>query len=206
MNLAEDNLNNWMTSATIPGVEGLYFVGTFDRRITFYSQQVRAFQLVRAMHESGMADTNGSIAVVGAGAAGVTCALALALLDCRVTLFDPADEVLQLQSDSPRLLHPHIYEWPSLGSLERDAALPFLNWELETGGAVAAKLVQEFHGHRARLQQKLFWKERHRLTSLAPEGSEWRLTFDNGSSYVVKQVILAMGFGEEKESRGCRHL
>ena len=70
MNLAEDNLNNWMTSATIPGVEGLYFVGTFDRRITFYSQQVRALQLVRAMHESGKVDTNGSIAVVGAGAAG----------------------------------------------------------------------------------------------------------------------------------------
>ncbi|WP_428412766.1 ABC-three component system protein [Pararhizobium sp.] len=200
MNLAEDNLNNWMTSGTIPGVEGLYFVGTLDRRITFYSQQVRALELVRAMHESGKVDTSESIAVVGAGAAGVTCALALALLDCRVTLFDPADEVLQLQSDSPRLLHPHIYEWPSLGSLERDAALPFLNWELETGGAVAAKLVQEFHGHRARLQQKLFWKERHRLTSLAPEGSEWRLNFDNGSSYVVKQVILAMGFGEEKKA------
>ena len=206
MNLAEDNLNNWMTSGTIPGVEGLYFVGTLDRRITFYSQQVRALELVRAMHESGKVDTSESIAVVGAGAAGVTCALALALLDCRVTLFDPADEVLQLQSDSPRLLHPHIYEWPSLGSLERDAALPFLNWELETGGAVAAKLVQEFHGHRARLQQKLFWKERHRLTSLAPEGSEWRLNFDNGSSYVVKQVILAMGLRRGKESRGCRHL
>lgn len=200
MKLAEKNLNDWLSSATVPGVDGLYFVGTFDRRITFYSQQIRALRLARAMHEAGKIDANGSIAVVGAGAAGVTIALALALLDCRVTLFDPADEVLQLQSDSPRLLHPHIYEWPSLGSLENDAGLPFLNWGLHTGGVVAAKLVQEFHGHQARLQQKLVWKARHELTSLAQEGSEWRLRFDDGSNFVAQQVILAMGFGNEKKT------
>ncbi|PZP59551.1 MAG: hypothetical protein DI604_32185, partial [Delftia acidovorans] len=113
MKLAEDNLEHWLSSATVPGADGLYFVGTFDRRITFYSQQVRALRLARAMREAGKIEANDSVAVVGAGAAGVTMALALALLDCRVTLFDPADEVLQLQSDSPRLLHPHIYEWPS---------------------------------------------------------------------------------------------
>ncbi|MEZ2127619.1 MULTISPECIES: ABC-three component system protein [unclassified Sinorhizobium] len=200
MKLAEENLDHWLSSATIPGVDGLYFVGTFDRRITFYSQQVRALRLARAMHEAGKTDANGSIAVVGAGAAGVTIALALALLDCRVTLFDPADEVLQLQSDSPRLLHPHIYEWPSLGSLENDAGLPFLNWGLDTGGVVAAKLVQEFHGHQARLQQNLVWKSRHELTSLTQEGSEWRLRFDDGSNFVAQQVVLAMGFGDEKKT------
>lgn len=200
MKLAEDNLEHWLSSATVPGADGLYFVGTFDRRITFYSQQVRALRLARAMREAGKIEANDSVAVVGAGAAGVTMALALALLDCRVTLFDPADEVLQLQSDSPRLLHPHIYEWPSLGSLENDAGLPFLNWDLDTGGVVAAKLVEEFHGHRARLQQKLVWKARHKLTNLAQEGSEWRLHFDNDSSYVVKQVVLSMGFGDEKKT------
>ncbi|MBX4996127.1 hypothetical protein ABID08_006140 [Rhizobium binae] len=200
MKLAENNLEHWISSASIPSAEGLYFVGTFDRRITFYSQQVRALRLARAMHEAGKIEANDSVAVVGSGAAGVTIALALALLDCRVTLFDPADEVLQLQSDSPRLLHPHIYEWPAVGSLENDAGLPFLNWQLDEGGTVASKLAQEFHGHRAQLQQKLVWKERHKLSALAQEGSEWRLHFDNGQSYVFKQVVLSMGFGDEKKT------
>lgn len=200
MKLVEDNLEHWLFSATVPSADGLYFVGTFDRRITFYSQQVRALRLARSLYEAGKIDANDSIAVVGAGAAGVTIALALALLDCRVTLFDPADEVLQLQSDSPRLLHPHIYEWPALGSLETDAGLPFLNWELDDGGTVAAKLAQEFHGHRAQLQQKLVWKDRHKLSALAQEGSEWRAHFDNGHSYIFKQVVLSMGFGDEKKT------
>lgn len=192
-----DRLNDWITASTLPGSDGLYFLGTFERRITFYSQQVRAFRLVRALHERGILKPNDTIAVVGGGAAGVTCALALGLLDYDVSLYDPAVEVLQLQSASPRLLHPHIYEWPALGSLDKSAGLPFLDWDLDTGKPIAKRLAAEFHSHNAMLP-KLIWNKGTRLEKLEKSGAEWRMTFAGGTSKIVQRVFLAMGFGDER--------
>ncbi|MDW9636049.1 hypothetical protein GYB73_08655 [Sinorhizobium meliloti] len=197
MTATTDTLDDWITASTLPGSDGLYFLGTFERRITFYSQQVRAFRLVRALHERGILKSNDTIAVVGGGAAGVTCALALGLLDYDVSLYDPADEVLQLQSASPRLLHPHIYEWPALGSLDKSAGLPFLDWDLDTGKPIAERLAAEFHSHNA-LLPKLIWKKRSRLEKLEKSGAEWRLAFTDSTTKIVQKVFLAIGFGEEK--------
>jgi hypothetical protein len=66
-----DELDDWIASSMLAGSDGLYFVGAFERRITFYSQQVRAFRLVRALHEKGKLKATDTVAVVGAGAAGV---------------------------------------------------------------------------------------------------------------------------------------
>ncbi|MGO8257730.1 ABC-three component system protein [Rhizobium ruizarguesonis] len=192
-----DPLNDWITASTLPGSDGLYFLGTFERRITFYSQQVRAFRLVRALHERGILKPNDTVAVVGGGAAGVTCALALGLLDYDVSLYDPAVEVLQLQSASPRLLHPHIYEWPAPGSLDKSAGLPFLDWDLDTGKPIAKRLAAEFHSHNAMLP-KLIWNKGTRLEKLEKLGAEWRMTFAGGVSKIVQKVFLTMGFGDER--------
>lgn len=193
----EDTLDDWIETSSLPGSDGLYFLGTFERRITFYSQQVRAFRLVRALHERGILKANDAIAVVGGGAAGVTSALALGLLDYDVSLYDPAAEVLQLQSASPRLLHPHIYEWPALGSLDKSAGLPFLDWDLDVGKPIAKRLAAEFHSHNAMLP-KLIWKQQHGLEKLEKAGTEWRLLFAGGAAKIFQKVFLAMGFGDER--------
>ncbi|RTL94125.1 MAG: hypothetical protein EKK31_31165, partial [Hyphomicrobiales bacterium] len=190
-------MDDWIETSSLPGSEGLYFLGTFERRITFYSQQVRAFRLVRALHERGVLKANDAVAIVGAGAAGVTSALALGLLGYDVSLYDPAVEVLQLQSASPRLLHPHIYEWPALGSLDKSAGLPFLDWNLDTGKPIAKRLAAEFHSHNAMLP-KLIWKQQHRVEKLEKPGTEWRLTFADGASKIFQKIFLAMGFGDER--------
>jgi hypothetical protein len=192
-----DSLGNWIEMSSLPGSDGLFFLGTCERRITFYSQQVRAFRLARALHERGVIKGGDAIAVVGAGAAGVTSALALGLLGYDVGLYDPAVEVLQLQSASPRLLHPHIYEWPALGSLDKSARLPFLDWNLDTGKPIAKRLAAEFHSHKAMLP-KLIWNPQHRVEKLEKAGTEWRLTFANGNSKIYQKVLLAMGFGDER--------
>ncbi|MFG1267618.1 ABC-three component system protein [Xanthobacter sp. DSM 14520] len=192
-----DPLADWITTSSLPGSEGLYFLGTFERRITFYSQQVRAFRLIRALHERGVLKGNDAIAVVGAGAAGVTSALALGLLGYDVSLYDPAVEVLQLQSASPRLLHPRIYEWPKLGSLEKSAGLPFLDWRLATGKPIVEQLAAEFHSYNA-LLPKLIWNKGTQLEKLEKSGMEWRLTFAGGTTRIVQKVFLAMGFGDER--------
>src|SRR5262249_53279675 len=98
MGLSSFPWEDWLHLAENPAEGGLYFVGTFERRITFYSQQVRALRFVHALHESGNLKSTDNIAVVGAGAAGVTAATAFALLANDVTLFDPATSILQLQS------------------------------------------------------------------------------------------------------------
>lgn len=185
--------------ARIPERKRLYFVGPFCPRITFYSQQVRALQLAHALHAQHLIGLNETVAVVGAGAAGTTLATALALLDYQVTLYDRAADVLQLQSNSPRLLHPHIYEWPRLGSLDGRAGLPLLDWTGGPGKDVVAKLRMQFETLQPRLP-KLHFQACRDLTSLVDNGGEWELTFDTESEPEVrkpKHVILTLGFGTE---------
>ena len=81
----------------------LFVIGSFDRRITFYSQQVRALSLVHALKELGYLHSNPRIAVVGGGAAGVAAAAAAALVSkSHVVLFEWAVELLPLQSTTDR--------------------------------------------------------------------------------------------------------
>lgn len=125
------------------------------------------------------------IAGVGAGAAGIMSA-------CRpgaawvtsLTLYDLAGDVLQLRSGSPRLIHPHIYEWPAMGSLESRAGLPFLDWEEGWGADVSDQLRVKVQKIKTALPA-LISKGGIPLQFLDPEGAEWRLGFG------------ALGFREE---------
>lgn len=192
-------LEDWIKTATAPGGGGVYFLGAFDRRITFYSQQVRGLRLVYALDAQGLMGEADRIAVVGAGAAGLSFALCAALLGYNVTLFDPADKVLQLQSASSRLLHPHIYEWPDIGSLDKRAGLPLLDWTSSDGGSVCTTLQHEFESALKRLPHLKFQAE-HKLVSMERAEADWCLTLDHKGKELTRRfqkVILAMGFGEE---------
>ena len=191
-----------INASQAPSAKGVYFVGPFNSRITFYSQQVRALRLAHAMHGLDLINGSHQVAVVGAGAAGSTLAAALALLDKQVTLYDPAAQILQLQSASSRLLHPHIYEWPTLGSLDDRAGLPVMDWSAGTGGAVCNALRGEFSKINAPLSNLTF-RSGHQLVAIAPSGSSWQLTFDTSGgpqTRIVQHVVLAMGFGDERPS------
>jgi hypothetical protein len=192
-------LSDWINAATAPGGDGVYFLGAFDRRITFYSQQVRGLRLAHALDAHGLILKSDKIAVVGAGAAGQSFALCAALLGYNVILYDPAKKALQLQSASPRLLHPHIYEWPNIGSLDDRAGLPLLDWMSDTGGSVSGKLQHDFEAALLRLSHLQFQDER-KLVALENVDSVWRLTIDHKGvpeTRRFQKVILAMGFGEE---------
>lgn len=194
---------DWLDVSRNPAdsdLRGLYFIGTFDRRITFFSQQVRALRLADALEQSGILQPGHRVGVVGAGAAGMTIAVAIALLGNDVTLYDPAAKVLQLQSDSPRLLHPHIYEWPRLGSLSDHAGLPILTWSAGKGDAVCAALQASFATADMRLANLRF-EGAHRLGEIERVGEDWRLTLATSvaqETRMFRHVVLAMGFGDEK--------
>jgi hypothetical protein len=193
-------LTEWLHLAEVASTPNLFFLGAADRRITFYSQQVRALRLVHALSEAGRVSNTTRVAVVGAGAAGTTAALALALCDARVDLIDQAGEILQLQSHSERLLHPHIYDWPRRGSLRSDAVLPFLDWSRGSGGTVCAEMRQDFNAAKTNLQ-KLRFRGQTCLIKIDQVLLEWELWLvkdgiEKAEAYDL--VIVALGFGDEK--------
>ena len=120
--------------SAVRGRPNLFVIGCYDRRITFYSQQVRALSLIHALKDLGYLNANPRIAVIGGGAAGVTAAAAAALVsNSNVTLFETAGQLLSLQSTTMRRrLDPHIYDWPAHDTIDPIADLPILDWESGT--------------------------------------------------------------------------
>lgn len=123
---------------------GLYVLGSFDKRITFYAQQVRALTLVRALFEGKDLRAGQRVAVIGGGAAGITAAVASATKGCETHLYERRDSILYLQKESAhRFLHPHIYDWPEEWSTETDAGLPLLNWSAAYANELATNLRRQ---------------------------------------------------------------
>jgi threonine dehydrogenase-like Zn-dependent dehydrogenase len=132
----------------VPGWPHFYVLGCFEIRVTSYNQQVRALNLVHALRKVGLPD-NARIAVVGAGASGLTAAAAAAIWGRRndgqhgwkvVVLDDRPDILALIGHGSARWLHPHIYEWPSQGSETQDAELCIMDWRTGTAGTVIDSL------------------------------------------------------------------
>jgi HEAT repeat protein len=112
----------------VPGRSHIYVLGCFENRITFYTQQVRALNLVFGFRRGLKPDA--AIAVVGSGSGGLTAAAAAAHCGFQVSVFEQKGSILPMLARSySRWLHPHIYEWPREGSEVPAAGLPFLDWD-----------------------------------------------------------------------------
>jgi hypothetical protein len=119
------------SSTSSPIAPPIHFVGCFEPRVTLYFQQVRALNLIHDLLEAGQVPTQGRIAIIGAGAAGITAATALSLAepDAIIDIFEAESQILNYQYNVyGRYLRPHIYKWPAPGASETDAGLPILNW------------------------------------------------------------------------------
>ncbi|WP_156330056.1 NAD(P)-binding protein [Bosea vaviloviae] len=127
----------------------LMVLGTYEKGVTVYAQQVRALNLAYGLVEGGTVPTaprpagnKFRIAVVGGGFAGLTFAAALIAkgVAADIDLFEKRDTLLPLQHGSDaRWLHPRIYDWPDYGSKSQVAMLPLLNW---TAGRASDVVVQ----------------------------------------------------------------
>jgi hypothetical protein len=203
--LAQDILDG----AVVRDRPNLFVIGCFDRRITFYSQQVRALSLVYALKELGYLNANPRIAVVGGGAAGVSAAAAAALVSkSQVVLFETAAELLPLQSiTDKRRLDPHIYDWPAHDTIDPIADLPILDWESGNCKDVRNDVLRGFEDIVIRVAPRLQRRLRHRVTAFSVTPDGYQLDFTNldgpppapGSepSEQFHMVFLAVGFGLE---------
>ena len=190
-----------IAEALVPDTHSVFVLGSFEQRVTVFAQQVRALNLVDAILSRGLLQETGRVAIVGGGAAGITAAVALARAAPNLKtlhLFETRSDVLELQHNSSRYLHPHFYDWPMAGSDNSDAGLPLMNWTAGSAGEVAASLRAQFdHAHRTSI---LSFQADMRVTGLNPSTISTVRVFVPGASSLGKiydVVILAIGFGLE---------
>ncbi|TPN63622.1 hypothetical protein FJ986_23545 [Mesorhizobium sp. B1-1-1] len=194
-------------NARIPGTQSILVLGSFEKRVTVYAQQVRALNLVDAMlSENLVRPEGGKVAIIGGGAAGITAAVALARtcpgLD-KLDLFERSPVILALQHGSRRFLHPHFYDWPAVGSNADAAGLPIMNWTAGPAGNVAASLRAEFEA--TRHNSVLTLHADNNVTNLIPSRlGPIRVVVDKRSAVgrIYDIVILAVGFGLEAHLDG----
>lgn len=184
----------------------IFVLGSFERRVTVYAQQVRALNLVDALLSQGVLRESGRVAIVGGGAAGTTAAVALAKAAPNLKaldLFESRQDVLQLQRNSSRYLHPHFYDWPAPGSSAQDAGLPIMNWTAGTAGEVSAELWRQFDQTQRSSILHLFTGTK--VTGLSPSAASAVRVLVSGASpigRVYDVAILAIGFGLEAFLQG----
>ncbi len=176
----------------VPDHPLVYVLGCLESRVTIHDQQVRAANLIWALQQV-VAPNN--VAVIGAGFAGVTAAIAAERIGLSATVFEAKSKACHIQAGSQRKVHPRLYDWP-LAGWDDAHALPFANW---TPGTVAEAVssveasalehgVQFRFGHRVTgLQWSAVGRPCVTVNSLAGEEP---LEFD--------VIIVAVGFGLEK--------
>jgi hypothetical protein len=208
--------------ATFRVKPGLYLVGSLERGVTVYNQQLRSHNLVWALWElyKRREIAINRVAVVGGGITGLTAAACFLsrLPDVSITLFERLWDFCPLQQGADnRWLHPRIYGWPADGSRAPGASLPVLNWSEGRASDVARTVVGEFSQF-----CKAFDPSCNRLAALlglrhfrihaAENRIEWigtkaersgaffQLSEAEGTAAHFDTIVLATGFGLETVS------
>ncbi|HEX5753185.1 MAG TPA: FAD-dependent oxidoreductase [Archangium sp.] len=197
----------------VPGERGLFVVGCFEKRVTLLSQQVRALNIVFALHQNKRLKAGSKVAVIGGGVAGMTAAAAAARLGCDVTLLEKKNALLYiLRGNTTRLIHPHVYDWPLEGAEREDAALPLLSWK----AGLASGVVKQLENAWAALPERSKIAAIFNVESIhiEMEGNRagqrlitWNISSSTTSSHEEDSfdvVLLTVGFGLERKVDGIQ--
>jgi len=140
-----DDLNDLIDHSTVLRHPNFYMVSSFEQGVTIYKQQVRALNLIYALHAQKRLTKSLPIAVIGGGIAGVTFTAGALTLGYSVHLFEKTTALCHVQKGSmQRWVHPHIYDWPSDKSANKEAGLPILDWRAEAAENVVSAILEDF--------------------------------------------------------------
>lgn len=191
----------------------IFILGSFDRRVTFYSQQVRAFNLIYSLFHEQLLEPNDRIAIVGGGIAGVSAAAAAAFKGCQVTILEKEHEILHLQSNNTtRWIHPFIYDWPLPETMNNESGLPLFNWEANYAADVMSFFKKKWDELQNSFPHKVRVLTNCKLKDNWHQGSRgWKLSWNSDGTTFDEQfkvVIFATGFGVESyvDSNEFSHL
>lgn len=194
----------------------IYLLGSLEKGLTIYRQQVRALNLAWSLLEASPAGSLNRVAIVGGGFAGLTLAAGLLRKGIRhVTLFEKHAALCPLQQGSDvRWVHPHIYEWPDPDSELPSAALPVLNWNAGRASDVVVQVLTEWERLHGEIEARksgqvieVYVNVRHLRVNKNRE-IEWvgqkSLSGEArnvGSKEKFDSIVLAVGFGLEQGAK-----
>ena len=195
----------------------LYLLGTFEKGLTIYNQQVRALNLVWAMIEAAPKDALRQVAVIGGGFAGLTAAAGLLQKGVEhVSVFEKRAALCPLQEGSDtRWVHPRIYDWPNEGSNSPTAALPLLNWNAGRASDVVVEvlraweiLTRPLESSRSKSRIETYVNVKHlRLNKelniewVGEKLNSFLRSAPSGFKEAFGSVIVAVGFGIEPKAQ-----
>lgn len=187
---------SWMQ---VPDYPNVFFIGGNATRVTFSTQQIRALNLVWALHCEHVISAGKEVAIVGGGLAGATAALAASEVGCIVHIFERMPEMFHLQRGAHlRYVHPNIHMWPDKQWDRPSTDLPCLNWRADTAANVAIQVEEQWREFKGTVHEHMgsdvspirYMIDRRPL--LTAEGKEFfQRKFDC--------VIIAAGFGLESD-------
>jgi NAD(P)-binding Rossmann-like domain len=117
--------------ATREGLKNVYVLGSLSQGelLAVSIQQTRAINLVWALLQTRRLEKGSRLAVVGAGAAGLTAAAYAMDHGVHVTTFENRAPLWNLRGCRTRWLHPNMFpRWPEAGWDVTGTQLPVMNW------------------------------------------------------------------------------
>jgi hypothetical protein len=225
-------LTSELLASRQPFREGVYVVGPFASRVSFSSQQRRAISLVCDIDSDlrSAGDVHGigdkDVCIVGAGIAGLTCAVAVAALGGNADVHEKIlyqdrpgvgrkvgiGEVLAtIRGAEHRDAHPTLNFWPH-ENIEPFTRLPFLNWHEGDCTSVAQQFVAQLDKLMSRpatanlISIRTGFDVNDIVAGLTPGKLRPVYEVQTGAPTAWTKeydlVILALGFGQEKTAPG----
>jgi hypothetical protein len=187
----------------VTGLQNTYVLGYNDRRVTFSTQQLRAFNLVWALFVEGVIKKKSKVAVIGGGLAGMTTSAALNSKGCKVTLYHDHDTLMDIQQESlHRYIHPNIFDWPDDSCDVSHTNFPCMNWTAGTANRVVEQIQERWEDLVTGIKVHL---ETH-IDSVKTSNNKPRVYINKpASNEKVDCIIVAAGFGIETNYDGTRY-
>jgi hypothetical protein len=204
---------------SVPEAPQFYVLGAYAKRVTIYSQQVRAINLVDAIWRYHREPPGPRIAIVGGGIAGLTAASRMLEYvaarapenKTKVSIFEQNADFISIQSDAThRWVHPHLYEWPNeeSGAHLNDADIPQLSWHAQDARGLSKELRDKWKEIADKQAELVEERRSTMVTRVEADAGKYRLTWKsppNGSAEESGKfdiVILALGYGLEPGADG----
>jgi len=124
--------------------KNIFLLGQYEKRITIYSQQLRALNLIHALIETGEVDKTSKIGILGGGIGGLTLAYGFAIKGIKeIVVYEENKHLFQTWGSSPRWIDPFLYSWPKKEWINDQTKLPFFNWSCDIASNVSKSFLKE---------------------------------------------------------------
>ena len=136
-------LLEYLSALEIDDYEDVFVLGTFEKKKTFETQQIRAAILALASYLKDPTPKK-HVAVIGGGLAGMTYAAVATKLGIETTIFELGDDLAPLQRDCfDRYVNPNLYDWPKLSTHEDCFTIGGLSWKHDFAGNIVRSVAEQ---------------------------------------------------------------